>query len=193
LNPTIKVTTGGQEAAKKFAASLATLTRKKVYVGIPATTAEERIAQLTQLAFPRVSTKKPSKRRKRYIALLNKSMINNAQLLYIQTNGSPMKHIPARPVIEPAIKDPDNQALFMPEFEAAAKAALDGKPERVDAHLRRAGLIGQNVCRAWFVNPKNGWAPNAPSTIAAKGSARPLIDTGAMRKSITFVVSEDAL
>jgi hypothetical protein len=127
------------------------------------------------------------------MALANKSMVNNAQLLYIHTNGSVLKHIPARPVIEPAIKDPDNQALFMPEFEAAAKTALNGKPEQVDKHLRRAGLIGQNVCRAWFVNSKNGWAPNAPSTIAAKGSSRPLIDTGAMRKSITFVVSEDAL
>jgi hypothetical protein len=193
LQPTIKVTTGGQEAAKKFAASLATLTRKKVYVGIPATTAEARVAQLIQLAFPRVSTRKPSKRRARYMALANKSMVNNAQLLYIHTNGSVLKHIPARPVIEPAIKAEGNKELILAELDSAAKAALDGKAKGVDQHLQRAGLIAQNVCRAWFTDSRNGWAPNAPSTIRAKGSARPLIDTGEMRKSITYVVSDDAL
>ena len=37
----------------------------------------------------------------------------------------------------------------------------------------------------------NGWKPNAPSTIKAKGSDKPLIDTGELRKSIRGIVVED--
>lgn len=33
-----------------------------------------------------------------------------------------------------------------------------------------------------------GFEPNAPSTIAAKGSDQPLIDTGNMRQSVNYVV-----
>lgn len=35
------------------------------------------------------------------------------------------------------------------------------------------------------------WQPNAPQTIAQKGSASPLIDTGRLRKSVTFEVEEN--
>lgn len=36
----------------------------------------------------------------------------------------------------------------------------------------------------------NHFAPNAPSTIAAKGSATPLVDSGQLRQSITWVLDE---
>ena len=40
-------------------------------------------------------------------------------------------------------------------------------------------------------NLTNGnWKPNAPLTIELKGSSHPLIDTGQMRQSITYVVEE---
>lgn len=35
------------------------------------------------------------------------------------------------------------------------------------------------------------WAPNAPITIKLKGSSEPLIDTGLLRQSITFIVEDD--
>jgi hypothetical protein len=177
----------GGDAARRFQASLSALTRKHVYVGVPATTATERMAEVLKMA-----GKATGKRRKRYMSLVAKNLVNNAQLVYIHTHGSPVKHIPARPIIEPALADAENMALYMPELEAAAKAALEGEVDQVAQHLQRAGLIAQNVVRAWFVSPKNAWAPNAPSTIKAKGSARPLIDTGALRKAITYVVSDDA-
>lgn len=38
---------------------------------------------------------------------------------------------------------------------------------------------------------RNGdFAPNAPYTIAKKGSSKPLIDTGRMRQSIVYVIKE---
>ena len=162
MRPVVKVTKGAGGATGKFRASLAALSKYQVYVGIPARRA------------PRPKGAK----------------VNNAELMFIHTNGSPLNHIPPRPVIEPAIGDPDNRKLFLPELEAASKAALAGEALQVKAHLNRAGLIAQNVCRAWFVSPKNGWPPNAPSTVRRKGSARPLIDTEELRKSITYVVSD---
>ncbi len=117
--------------------------------------------------------------------------INNAALLYIHTHGSPVRGIPARPVIEPAIQAEGNRQAIAVELEAAAKAWLDKNPVKATAFLRRAGIAGVNASKSWFVDPRNRWAPNAPSTIKRKGSDRPLIDTGAMRKSITFVVREE--
>jgi hypothetical protein len=57
--------------------------------------------------------------------------------------------------------------------------------------LNRAGQVAENAARNWFVNPKNGWAPNAPSTIRRKGSDKPGIDTGEMRKALTHLVVEE--
>ncbi len=52
-----------------------------------------------------------------------------------------------------------------------------------------AQLIGQKARGDIQEEIANGeFTPNAPRTIAKKGSARPLIDTGRMRQSITFKV-----
>ena len=76
------------------------------------------------------------------------------------------------------------------ELKAAAQASLNNKPGEAKRHMRMAGMVAQNAVRAWFVDPRNNWAPNAPSTIRRKGSAQPLIDTGELRKAITYVVDE---
>lgn len=161
----VKVTSSNWAQAKLIQ-SIGDLTRKKVYVGIPAAKAAR------------------NRRQKR-------QPINNAELMYIHTNGSLLKHIPPRPVIEPAIQDPVNLEQIADEFKLAGVAALDGKPELVTRQLNLAGTVAENAARGWFTNPKNGWAPNAPSTIRRKGSSRPLIDTGQLRKAITHVVSEE--
>jgi len=147
-------------SAKAFAEGLKNISKLEVLVGVPAEKA----------------SRKGDK-------------INNAEIMYIQTNGSPLRGIPARPVIEPAIED-DKQAISA-ELSEAAKSMLDGKRDETIRHLKRAGMEGANAARAWFVSAKNNWAPNAPSTIRRKGSDKPLIDTSEMRKSITFVVKAE--
>lgn len=112
--------------------------------------------------------------------------INNAELLYIHTNGSPIRGIPARPVIEPAIEDAEEE--LSEGMARAATMAIDGNVGAAKQELARTGMKGQNKARAWFTDSKNGWAPNAPSTIKRKGSDRPLIDTAEMRKAITYVL-----
>lgn len=112
--------------------------------------------------------------------------VTNAELVYMHTHGSPLWNLPPRPIIEPAIEA--NKEEIGGLLREALTNALDGRPFEVA--LKKAGMKGQNVVRAWFVDPRNGWAPNSPVTIARKGSERPLIDTGEMRKAITYIVRD---
>ena len=117
--------------------------------------------------------------------------ITNAELLFIHTNGSPINNIPPRPVIEPAIKHDSERLSAM--MKKAAQLVSAGKIDDAIIQLKKTGMRGQNVSRNWFVNPENNWPPNSPSVIAEKrreGSTnpRPLIDTGELRKSITYFV-----
>lgn len=120
-----------------------------------------------------------------------KGNINNAALMYIHTNGSPARSIPARPVIEPAIKADENWKAINAELQKAAQAELEGEAQLTINFLRKAGQIGADASKRWFVDSRNGWAPNRPSTIRRKGSSQPLIDLGNMRKAITYVVRVD--
>lgn len=172
---------------RRLAASLAGLTRRQVYVGIPATTAEERLAQVRKLLSAR-----RGKRARVRLAAVNKAAptVNNAELMFIHTNGSLLRHIPRRPIVEPAIEDRDNADAIAAELRLAGEAALGGKDDQVLRQLKLAGQVAENAVKAWFTNPRNGWAPNKPSTIRAKGSSRPLIDTGALRQAVRSVVVE---
>ena len=114
--------------------------------------------------------------------------LNNASLLFIHTNGSPLRNIPARPVIEPAIAADGNRQVISQELKSVAKACLDGDKTQTQVSLKRAGMAGANASISWFTDPRNNWAPNTPETIRRKGSDKPLIDTSALRKSITYVV-----
>ena len=54
-----------------------------------------------------------------------------------------------------------------------------------------AELVGMQMKADISSTLTNGpWTPNAPSTIAKKGSSRPLIDTGELRASITYKVEK---
>lgn len=158
------------------------LARKEVYVGIPESNAARKTGG-----------------------------INNAQLMYIHTNGSPLKNIPARPVIEPAIEA--NKAVISEQLEHAAEAALDGNEKGTDDALTRAGIAGANAAKRWFTDSRNGWPKNKPSTVRNKirklrGTSyqeamdildsggdvssidTPLIDTGELRRAITSVTGD---
>jgi hypothetical protein len=77
------------------------------------------------------------------------------------------------------------------ELAGAAKAMPDGKPQQALVKLKRADMAGQRASQKRMTDPRNGFQPNAPSTIAAKGSDQPLIDSGILRGAITYVVKED--
>lgn len=100
--------------------------------------------------------------------------------------GDPAFGIPARPFLEPSIEA--NLDRVTRQQNTVINAVLDGKDPHKEAE--KLGLLCQNIVKSWFTDPRNHWPPNAPSTIAKKGSDRPNIDTGQLRNSITYVVRD---
>jgi hypothetical protein len=169
-------------------AAIGTLENAKVYVGIPE-------AETQRKGDP----------------------VTNAGLLFIHTNGSPIRHIPARPVIEPSIEA--NHEPIEDGLAAAATLVLDGIDSQALVALKKVGTFASNGAKKWFTDPRNGWRQNSPETIRRKlekltGARRrkalkilasvdehmplvgttdldeintPLIDTGEMRRAITSV------
>ena len=191
--PTVTLTKGGN--AKAFAEGLKNISKLEVLVGIPEADATRPDISANQTdrnydLLARAGKMKAGKRREKIVRVAGQK-INNAQLMYVHTNGSPLRGIPARPVIEPAIQASGNKEHITGELSEAAKSMLDGKRDETIRHLKRAGMEGQNASRNWFVDSRNGWAPNTPETIRRKGSDRPLIDTGELRKSIVYLIKAE--
>lgn len=113
---------------------------------------------------------------------------SKAHSLYIQSHGSALWHIPPRPVLEPSVEA--NKDRIGKQLAKASTAAIQGDDAKRDLFLERAGQVAENAAKRWFENPENGWPPNSPVTIARKGSDKPLIDTGEMRKAITHIIQE---
>lgn len=146
----------------KLEKSLKDLQQRQVLVGVPESTTDDRPPE---------------------------DKINNAELVYIHTHGSVLRRIPARPIIEAALEDEYNQQKLEPLLGKVLRAALAGNETEIDSAMTSLGMEAQNIVRDWFTNPRNNWAPNSPRTIAKKGSDKPLIDTGDMRKSIIYVIA----
>jgi hypothetical protein len=60
----------------------------------------------------------------------------------------------------------------------------------LDVALERAGAIGAGSVKRYMAG--STFAPNAPSTIAKKGSSQPTIDDAQLRQSITSVLEKNA-
>lgn len=142
--------------------------------------------------------------------------LNNAQLGYIHNYGSPKANIPARPFLEPGIED--QRASISNHLRAAAKAAFDGNSDRVDVSLNAAGLIASTGVRNKLNSGAfEALAPSTVRNrhksrgtksmresekryleLIAQGSPpeqaqeetgiQPLVNTGQLRNSITYVV-----
>lgn len=162
MQPTVKTTSagGGMEDLKK---RLAQISKAQVYVGVP----EDKTARPDG----------------------DKTM-TNAGLVYVHTNGSELAGLPPRPIIEPAIEEPDNREPIMRELRNAARSTLDERPEEAVRDLNLAGTLAANAAIRWFTDPRNGWKENAEETVKRKGSDRPLIDTAEMRGALTYLVEE---
>ncbi len=182
--PGITITRKSGVAA--FSKRLAGLQKINAYVGVPSSGKNERTSHLLELA-----GKTKGKQKKARLTKLAGQDVTNSELLFIHTNGSKLKHIPPRPVLQPAIEAEDNKAKIIYEIEGAMRAQLAGDKEGAEKKMLRAALAGQNAARKWFTDPRNGWKGNAQRTIDEKGSDRPLIDTGALRAAIVGVVKEE--
>ncbi len=107
-----------------------------------------------------------------------------ADLMAVHEFGSMDGHIPERkPIRHTAEK---NRADYMKELETATDRVLT-KKATAEGELKKLGeRVRGDIVRA-IQNDELG-IPNAPSTIAQKGSSLPLVDTGALVGSIKAVV-----
>lgn len=122
--------------------------------------------------------------------------IDNASLAYIHENGAPEVGIPARPFLVPGVRDV--QPRIVGYLNQAMTAALDGDKGKVERTLNAVGLVAQNSVRGKITAGLS--PPLKPATIAARrrrfkgrkamvaADVKPLLDTGQLRASITYVV-----
>jgi hypothetical protein len=179
-----KITIARKSGAKELAARVASLTKLAAYVGVPAS--DSRSADLTALL-----GRATGKKKARIAKQLATSTVNNAELLFIFSKGSPAHNIWARPVLEPAVEADGNRQAIASELAQSSKAMLDGNKQLAVHRMKKAALAGQNAARNWFTDPRNAWAENKPATIAAKGSDSPGIDIGVMRAAIVGITKEE--
>ena len=91
---------------------------------------------------------------------------------------------PSRPFMRQTVEDYKGQ--ITKHANKAVKAAIHGGG--AEEALNSIGAFTKGKMQ---LEIRNGdWVPNAPYTIAKKGSDKPLIDTGRMRQSIVYVIKE---
>ena len=140
--------------------------------------------------------------------------INNAALAYIHNYGSPARNIPARPFMEPGIRNA--REAISKHMRAAATYAMKGQREHVLQEFYAVGLAAQSAIRMKITT--GPFAPLKPGTIRNRlrehpgrkgekaalaalaalsagkpypvGSVMPLMDTGQLRASISFIVRQ---
>lgn len=91
--------------------------------------------------------------------------------------------IPARPFLLNAIRK--NRRLYRSALKASAAKILRGETT-MERTLSKLGIFAQGHIQEEITNLRT--PPNAASTIAAKGSSNPLIDSGEMRGAVTYKV-----
>lgn len=188
----VQVTEVDKGDLKKVIDALLKLSEDELLVGIP----EERSAREhakendditnAQLAYIHTNGVRSTQMRKETDAAVESGTPYPLALqAYIKEHGSPAYRVPPRPFLEPGIE----KHLDMVEsgMKAALLDVLDGGYGR--AQRERLGATMAAKVQAYF-QEDNGWPPNAPSTIKKKGSAQPLVDTGALRQSITYIIRQ---
>jgi hypothetical protein len=111
--------------------------------------------------------------------------ITNAELALVQEFGSQDGRIPERSFVRAGFDK--NRAKYEGRVEKGTAAVYDGKMP-VD---RMVGLIAAEMAADVVALIDEGEGippPNAPSTIARKGSSRPLVDSAQMKNAITSAV-----
>lgn len=172
----------------KVSKDLKQLTGRSVLVGVPSTKNTRGIPAKTMEKFNKLGGKKPSAKLRRAL-LHDSSGVSNATIAAIQDKGSDLANIPPRPFLKAGVlADRKNIEARM---AAVGRAALRDDPTAVDRALHAVGLEAANaVKRKITAGP---FVRLAPGTLRARRSrgrkgTKPLIDTGQLRNSISYVV-----
>lgn len=110
--------------------------------------------------------------------------LTNAEILFINENGSPVRHIPARPVLKYTIEYAQKN-IFPQTLNKCIDLILNGQSDKVELELNKSALKVEKYARKMIYDYDSRFAPNAASTIAAKKNTdHPLFNTGQLARSI---------
>ena len=123
-------------------------------------------------------------------------------ILAVQERGSPLMHIPSRPVITPALRRPETRQQMAEAMKDAVRAAWKGEDPR--PALEAAGQAGADGIRAYIdshIPPPNspatvngGWIYNRKAKkgayVTGKGFDKPLFDTGTLYNAFDYELEE---
>ena len=144
---------------------------------------------------------------------------NNATLAYTHEFGSPAKNIPARPFLMPGIKSAQDKITA--RFQKATIAALESRPSEVNRQMQSAGMEARDAVKNKIDSGDFAPLSPATIAARARGrqtksqrqsemmyaelrktmseedaqalaGIKPLVNTGQMRNSITYVVTDGA-
>lgn len=104
--------------------------------------------------------------------------ISNAHLGALLNFGT--DRIPPRPWLVPGVESATPDII-----DTLATGVESGTP--MNQTLEQVGAIAAGAAQVYMTELRD--PPNAPSTIAQKGSDNPLIDTGALRASVSYKVT----
>ena len=124
-------------------------------------------------------------------------------LLAIHEHGAPAMHIPARPVIKPALVQPAVRVKMASAMRKACASALEGDMDGVTAALEESGQAGVDGIHAYIdkgVPPPNapvtitgGWIRNPvsgkPVKVKGKSGTTTLVDTGQLYDDFDWEIS----
>ena len=123
-------------------------------------------------------------------------------ILAVQEHGSPVMHIPPRPVVQPGLNREETKSAMREAIETALNSAVQGDEAGVLAGFEAAGQAGADGIRAYI---DEGISPaNAPITvhggglynqvgkkevkISGKGFNKPMYKTGALYRAFSYEV-----
>jgi hypothetical protein len=116
------------------------------------------------------------------------STITMAGIGAVHEFGTDDGTIPPRPWLRSAVDA--NRKETGDRYESILRKILDNRVD-LTRELNRLGLWGVKIVRRYIRDTGPGvWLPLSPATIEAKGSSKPLVDTGQMVQSITYIVRE---
>lgn len=92
------------------------------------------------------------------------------------------EHSPSRPFLRKSVDE--NEAAINSFLQSKRQDLVNGTS--AEQILKEIGIFQKDLIQEKIT--EGSYAPNAPSTVARKGSSKPLIDTGRMRQSVDYVI-----
>lgn len=109
--------------------------------------------------------------------------LTNSEIGVIQEFGSETANIPPRSFLRMPVETHAREIMKSMDSPAVRKAVESGDAVTV---FKILGIAAESFVKQAFSSGGFGkWAPNTPATVDRKGSSKPLIDTGELRRSIT--------